>query len=101
MVVVPTYTLGCVYNLNGHSAAEAAAKANGNSVGGWIFSGADAAVQNGYPTCRQTMANFDHIFMIVGALPSASWAGLGFQPGSRFIIQVRPVCRSRAQCVPA
>jgi NADPH:quinone reductase-like Zn-dependent oxidoreductase len=31
-----------VYNLNGHSAAEAASKANGNSVGGWIFGGADA-----------------------------------------------------------
>lgn len=103
MIIVPTYTPGCVYNLR-HTSMDAALPVNSDSLGGWIFGEADYAVQNSYPTCIQSMASFNHVFMIVGAL-SAPWAGLGFQPGSRFVIQVhyqsamkRPTRHAHLRC---
>ena len=51
MVVVPTYTTGCVYKLPSHTAAEGNLPANGNSVSGWIFDDMSNAIALASPGC--------------------------------------------------
>ena len=88
MVVVPTYTPGCVYNLPNHTAAQATLPANSGSVAGWIFGDVAYALALAKPACRYSASNFEHVFVIILNAPTVGWAGIGYQPGSTFIVQV-------------
>jgi hypothetical protein len=87
MVLVPTYTPGCVYKIASHTSAEADTPGNGNSIGSWIFDGYVAALAAGPGGCAYAASSFDHVFIIAGALSQVDWAGLGSQPGKHFIVQ--------------
>jgi hypothetical protein len=87
--VTATFTAGCIYKLPGHTSAQALDPANSNSLAGWIFGDIDNALANAAPGCVYSPSAFTNIFVAHWKLPNAGWAGVGFQPGSRFITQVR------------
>ena len=93
MTVVPTYTPGCAYTLPNHTSAQANTVANGASVSGWIFDDLIAALALATPACQYSANNFEHLFAIIHALPTVTWAGVAFTPGSQFIVQVGGISR--------
>lgn len=88
MVIVPTYTPGCVYRLPNHTSVQAALPANGDSLAGWIFSDTWFAVEGAPPGCSFRQSDFEHVFSIILNIDNVDWAGIAFQPGSIFIVQV-------------
>ena len=100
MTVVPTYTTGCVYTLPNHTSVQANTAANKASVSGWIFDDLVYALALATPACQYSASNFEHLFAIIHALPTVTWAGIAFVPGSQFIVQVgKDTCGFAVQAV--
>ena len=88
MVIVPTYTPNCVYVMPSHTKAESELEANADNVAGWIFTDKDPALAGATAQCVHSSSDFQHVYIIIINLSQGGWAGIGFQPGSTFIVKV-------------